>query len=282
MLPQDVADGGEGIMDRDYPLAGSVDFKRPSMARMHDFLLGGRDHYPVDRAACAELMARAPVRALARAQREFLGQVVAHLAGRLGVRQFLDVGCGFPSPQPAHRIAAKAAAGGQVAYVYVDSDPLVVAHGQALLEGNGRTAVVQGDLRDPSALLRQKRLASVIDFGRPVACLYVSVLHCVPDEDSPAQAVRELLSHLAPGSFLAVSHLICDDPAAGEELSGYLRQAAGWGRVRAREEIDAVFVGLEVHAPGLCDVTAWHPAGKRPTPPVDRGWCEYGGLARLA
>ncbi|WP_405681160.1 SAM-dependent methyltransferase [Streptomyces sp. NBC_00868] len=268
-------------MDRNYLLTGSVDFDRPSMARMNDFFLGGRDHYPVDRTACAEVLARAPVRALARAQRDFLGRLVAHLAGALGVRQFLDVGCGFPSPQPAHRIAAHAAGGSQISYVYVDSDPLVVAHGQALLEGDGQTAVVQGDLRDPSALAREERLASVIDFGRPVAALYVSVLHCIPDTDSPAEAVRDLLSHLAPGSFLAVSHLVCDDQVAGNELSGYLQQAAGWGRVRTREEVDALFDGLEVLAPGLGDVTAWHPPNARTSRRLERGWCEYGGLARL-
>ncbi|MFD9338626.1 SAM-dependent methyltransferase, partial [Streptomyces sp. NPDC060028] len=230
MLRTSVADGGEGLMDRNYLLTGSVDFDRPSMARMHDFLLGGRDHYPVDRTACAQAMARAPVRALARAQRDFLGRAVTHLAGRQGVRQFLDVGCGFPSPRPAHQIAAKAAEGGRIAYVYVDCDPLVVAHGQALLEGDGHTRVVQGDLRDPSVLIREERLASVIDFQRPVAALYVSVLHCIPDTDCPAEAVRELLSHLASGSFLAISHLVCDDQVAAEELSGYLQQTAGWGR----------------------------------------------------
>ncbi|MEV7374689.1 SAM-dependent methyltransferase [Streptomyces sp. NPDC090301] len=186
--------------------------------------------------------------------------------------------CGFPTGADVHHIAQQVSRNVRVAYV--DKDPMVVAHGRALLEGDGQTAVVQADLRDPVAMLREPRLAHLIDLSQPVAVLIVSVLHCVPDADDPHNAVRQAIDRLAPGSFIAISHLASDDADAAHDVSRFMRRATDWGRVRERQEIDRFFDGLHVLSPGLGDVGLWndtpHTGQRR-----GHGWIEYGGVARV-
>lgn len=265
-------------MDRKYVLDHAVDFTKPSVARMYDFYMGGNDNYPADREACGGLLERAPAKNLVHTQRRFLSQVVRHLTRHHEVRQFLDIGCGFPTGTDVHHIAQQVRDNVRVAYV--DKDPMVVAHGRALLEGDGQTAVVQADLRDPVTMLREPRLAHLIDLSEPVAVLIVSVLHCVPDADDPHSAVRQTIDRLAPGSFVAISHLVSDDADAAHDVSRFMRRATDWGRVRERQEIDRFFDGLHVLSPGLGDVGLWndtpHMGHRR-----GHGWIEYGGVARV-
>ncbi len=167
------------------PLADTIDVTIPSVARMYDYYLGGKDNYAVDRAACEELDQVVPsTRALAVNNRRFLRRVVRWLAEEQGVRQFIDHGSGLPTQDNVHEVAQRVAPDARV--VYIDNDPIVLAHGRALLEENRNTAVIQADMRDTDGILGHPEVTRLIDFDRPVAALFVSVLHCIPDEDDPA------------------------------------------------------------------------------------------------
>ncbi|MGW0583938.1 SAM-dependent methyltransferase [Streptomyces sp. NPDC002920] len=265
---------GEGLMGRKYVLDRAVDFTKPSVARMYDFYLDGHDNYPADRKACGELLQRAPARALAHTQRRFLRRAVRHLAQHHGIRQFLDIGCGFPTGTEVHHIAQDITADARVAYV--DKDPMVVSHGRALLEGDGRTAVVQADLRDPDTIFHEPRLTDLIDFASPIGVLLVSVLHGVPDSDDPTGAVARIIDRLPPGSLVVISHLVTDDAHAARDVSRYMRTATDWGRVRERHEVDRYFDHLQILPPGLGDVDLWKHADH---PHRTHRWIEYGGVA---
>ncbi|MFI0990645.1 SAM-dependent methyltransferase [Streptomyces exfoliatus] len=265
-------------MARKYVLDRTADFAKPNVARMYDFYLGGHDNYPVDREACGELLLRAPAQALALAQQRFHRRAVQHLVAHHGIRQILDIGCGFPTGADAHHIAQGIAR--DVRVVYVDKDPMVVNHGRALLEGDGRTAVVQADLRDTDGLFGEPRLSDLIDLDRPVAVLLVSVLHCVPDDADPVGCVRRILDRLPSGSCLALSHLASEDVEAAQAVSRFMRDATEWGRVRPPHEVACFFDGLEILPPGLGDVALWHATGAG-RGAARRGWFEHGGVARL-
>ncbi|WP_425568208.1 SAM-dependent methyltransferase [Nonomuraea rubra] len=169
------------------------------MARLYDYLLGGKDHFPADRAAAEQILEVAPeLRAAARAGRSFLGRAVRFLAGA-GVGQFLDIGTGLPARGNVHELAP----GARV--VYVDRDPVVLVHARALLTGQGETTVVRGDLREPEALLKDPDVLRALDFDRPVGLLLSSVMHYVEDCDGPEEIVATLRDALAPGSYLVLS-----------------------------------------------------------------------------
>ncbi|MEV6357313.1 SAM-dependent methyltransferase [Streptomyces hydrogenans] len=265
-------------MDRKYVLDRTVDFTRPSVARMYDYYLGGHDNYPVDREACGALLQRVPARDLAFTQQSFHRRVVRSLVEDHGIRQILDIGCGFPTGRDTHHIAQDIAGGTRV--VYVDRDPMVVNHGRALLEGDGRTAVVQADLRDTACLFGEPRLSRLLDLGRPVGVLLVSVLHCVPDSGDPEGSVRQILDRLSSGSYVAISHLASDDADAAQNVSRFMRDAADWGSVRTPSQVSRFFDGLEILAPGLGDVALWDAAGS-PGKAHSRGLFEFGGVGRL-
>src|SRR5215475_2184756 len=153
----------------------------PNVARMYDFMLGGKDNYASDREAVARLIEISPeVSIAARWNRQFLGRAVRFVAGQ-GVTQFLDVGAGLPTQQNVHQVAHEVAA--DAATLYVDNDPVVLAHANALLAGDARTAVVPGDVRDPAGILRGAEVTGLVDFARPVCLLLVAILHFVPDAD---------------------------------------------------------------------------------------------------
>src|SRR5690349_19182869 len=201
-------------------LTGSARFD-PSVAhpaRVYAFWLGGKDHYPADRAAGQEVARLRPqVVAAARANRAFGCRVTGYAAGSLGIRQFLDVGAGLPAPGPTHEVAQKISPACKVAYV--DNDPLVLAHGRALLTGKPGAEPsiwLHADVRDPGTLL--KRATAVLDFSKPVAVLLLAILHFVPDEEDPAGIVAELAAALAPGSLIAITHLTAD--FAPQEITG--------------------------------------------------------------
>lgn len=254
---------------------------RASVARMYDAALGGKDHYQVDLDANEALMAVSPqIVNEARSNRAFLGRVVRFLAQEAGIRQFLDLGSGLPTQNNVHQVAQRVDPAARV--VYVDNDPVVLAHGHALLADNDSTTVITADMREPQNILAHPGLLDHLDLSQPTAVLFVSVLHCVADEAEPARSVSTLLEALPAGSYLALSHLVSDDEAAATAFTDTVRAHADWGRVRTPEETRAFFRGLDLVEPGLVDVRDWRAdangdsAADEPTADV---W-EYGGVGR--
>ena len=185
--------------------AAEIDTSKPHPARMYNAYLGGNDNYPADRAAVRQIMRVFPeVRAMAVANRAFMQRAVRFLAAEAGIRQFLDIGTGIPSAGNVHEVAGRAAPDARV--VYVDNDPIVHVHANALLTGSGTTGIVLADLRDPAAILAHPSLRELIDFTRPVALLLVAILHFVKDEEDPAGIVASLRDALPDGSYLVLSH----------------------------------------------------------------------------
>lgn len=261
----------------------AIDTNVPSVARMYDYFLGGDDNYQSDRDACEQLLEQVPsTKVLAVNNRHFLRRVVRMLASEYGIRQFVDHGSGLPTQDNVHQVAQAVDPAARV--VYVDNDPIVLAHGRALLEENDRTAVIQADMRDTDGIFGHAETQRLIDFEQPVAALFVSVLHCIPDEDDPAGLVRRVAERLAPGSFLVVCQLVSDRPEIRKFVTDFMAEATGgqWGRVREEREVTAYFEGLEILEPGLVEVSTWRPDNDlAPVQPSDE-WLEWGGVARLA
>jgi len=252
---------------------------RASVARMYDAALGGKDHYQIDLDANEALMKVSPeIISEARSNRAFLGRVVHFLAAEAGIRQFLDLGSGLPTQNNVHQVAQRVDPAARV--VYVDNDPLVLTHGHALLAENASTTVITADMREPEAILDHPGLREHLDLSVPTAVLFVSVLHCIPDEADPQHSVSTLLGAFPSGSYLALSHLVSEDEAAGAAFTETVRAHAEWGRVRTPKETREFFSGLEPVEPGLLDVRQWRPDADSPPPEPDRKVWEFGGVAR--
>ena len=183
---------------------GGLDTSVPHIARVYDYWLGGKDNFAADREAAEQVIAAYPgILRDVRAQCAFLAEAVGYLAGVAGIRQFLDIGTGIPTASNTHEVAQGVAPGCQV--VYVDNDPMVLAHARALLVGTtAPTAYLDADLRDTGTVLAEA--ARLLDFSQPLAVLLISVLHLIPDEDSPHQIVTELMKAVPSGSWLVLSH----------------------------------------------------------------------------
>ncbi|MEV8482793.1 SAM-dependent methyltransferase [Streptomyces sp. NPDC052095] len=230
----------------------------PSVARLYDYYLGGKDNFPADREAAEELLKVAPeLRAAARANRSFLGRAVRHLA-RAGIRQFLDIGTGLPTQNNVHEVAAEVAPGSSV--VYVDRDPVVLVHARALLAGQDGTTVVEGDLRKPDAIVNDPDVRAAIDFSRPVGVLLVAIMHFVTEAERPDEIVAALREAMAPGSYLVMSHGTSDARAAavGKGTEVY-RNANSPLTLRSRERITELFEGFELVDPGVAWLPEWRP-----------------------
>jgi hypothetical protein len=260
-----------------------IDTSKPHPARMYDYYLGGKNHFAADREAADRAMAAVPSgRFGSRANRVFLGRVVRYLATEAGIRQFLDIGTGLPTTNNVHEVAQAAAPSSRI--VYVDNDPMVLAHAQALLTSSpeGRTAYIQADLRDPTAILSDPVTRDVLDFSQPIALMLVAILHFILDKDKPAEIIETLLGALPAGSYLAASHLTAEHVSAAEATAG--RRAYQEARVplqpRDSDELAKLaFSGLELVPPGVVLVSEWRPddAGPRPLPAEVN---IYGGVAR--
>ena len=262
----------------DFP---EIDTRTASVARAYDALLGGTDNYEIDRRAADGMEDLMPGSyTLARNNRRYLERVVHYLAAECGIRQFIDNGSGLPTQNNVHQVAQKASPGSRV--VYVDIDPVVLAHGRvkSLLAEDDTTAFIQADVCDTDRILSHPDTQRLINFDEPVAVLYFSFLHCIPDDRDPGGVVRQPLDRLAPGSYLGISHLSADDPQVRERVTRFILDAFGghWGRVRSPEEVAGFFGGLEVVPPGLVQVNEWHPDGGEE--PYSSDWFEYGGVAR--
>ncbi|QFY06684.1 SAM-dependent methyltransferase [Nonomuraea phyllanthi] len=242
-------------MERKSP---AFDPHTPNIARLYDYLLGGKDHFPADRAAAAKMLEVAPeLRAAIRANRAFLGRAVRFLAGS-GITQFLDVGTGLPAQPTVHELAREIAPAARV--VYVDRDPVVLVHARALLAGQGGTTVAGGDLRDPGAILADPSVAAALDLGRPVGVLLTAVLHHLGDADRPEEVVASLRDALAPGSCLVLSHGTSDARAdAVHTITEVYESTDAPITLRSRERIAGLFEGFELADPGLVWLPEWRP-----------------------
>ncbi len=259
-----------------------IDTSKPHSARMYDYYLGGKNHFAADREAAEKTLAAVPTgRTAARENRAFLGRAVRYLTAESGIRQFLDIGTGLPTSNAVHEVAQSVAPSAQV--VYVDNDPLVLAHARALLASSpqGRTAYIHADLREPEAILSDPVTREMLDFSQPVALMLVAVLHFVPDEFKPAQIVATLLDALPPGSYLVASHITAEHNAAGAGVAQRTYCGAGVPlQPRDSDEFAKIaFSGLELVPPGVVLVSEWRPesAGPRPSP-AEVSF--YGGVAR--
>jgi S-adenosyl methyltransferase len=264
-----------------------IDTGQAHTSRIYDYLLGGNDNFAVDREAAEHAFSAYPggldaVRSDARANRAFLGRAVRFLA-EAGIRQFLDIGTGIPGDGNVDSVLQRVAPEARV--VYVDNDPIVLAHAHALLGGKDRlyTDFIDGDLLEPRAVLRQA--SDVIDFQDPVAILLLGLLHVVPDSVDPHGAVATYVQAAVPGSYLAISHMTTDfQPAAMTEVSDRLQESTGETNppaFRSGDELARFFDGLDVVEPGMVQIDQWRPDPGTPARgPGDHVPMLYAGVGR--
>jgi hypothetical protein len=266
--------GGQGPMEDSVRFDTSV----PHIARVYDFWLGGKDNFAADRAAAKQVIATFPdVLVSVRAQRAFLGRAVHYLVAEAGIRQFLDIGTGLPASNNTHEVAQRAAPESRI--VYVDNDPIVMRHAQALLASNkhGATAYVEADLRDTAKILDEA--ASVLDFRQPVAVMLLGVLHCIPDQDDPAGIVAGLIAAVPRGSYVTIAHPASDVAVElSRSMSDYNSQGASPLTARSYAEVCRFFAGLDLVEPGVVQLHRWR-AG---TAQVGEGreLANYGGVGQ--
>jgi len=254
----------------------AIDTTRAHPARIYDYWLGGKDNFAADREA-AELALKAyPDLAKAvQSNRAFLGRAVRFLAGQ-GIRQFLDVGTGIPAADNTHEVAQREAPDSRI--VYIDNDPIVLLHAQALLKSTpeGACDYLQADLRDPDTILA--RAARTIDFGRPVALMLLAVLQFILDEQDPYGLVSRLVAALPSGSYLVISHPTDDfNPNKGESMKVYNERSADQAVVRDKAATARFFDGLELLEPGVVPVARWRPDSDLTAARPSSMWC---GVAR--
>jgi SAM-dependent methyltransferase len=269
-------DGDPGIAGRAAPLP--FDTSEAHQARIYNYVLGGKDNYAADRAAAEAWMKVYPQLTFdMRANRAFLGRVVRYLAGEAGIRQFLDIGTGIPAAGNTHEIAQEVAPESRI--VYVDYDPVVLAHARALLISHpaGATAYIDADLRDTGTILDRAR--QVLDFTKPVAVTLLAILHAVPEADDPYTVVQTLLDAVPPGSYLALSHLAADrltgetKGALSDVAERMVRQQITY---RSREQIARFFEGTDLVAPGIVAAEEWRPVPGAAAPGHSSVWCAVG------
>jgi hypothetical protein len=257
---------------------------RPHPARVYDYLLGGKDNFEADRAAAAEgIKANPNSRIPPRENRAFLRRAVRFLASEAGIRQFLDIGTGIPTSPNVHEVAQAVAPESRI--VYVDNDPIVLAHARALLTSNpqGATDYIDADLREVDKILESAQLRKTLDFRQPVGLLLIAIMHFVGDDDDPYGIARRLLDALPSGSYLALSHLTGDfDPKAWAGVAAVYRKSGVIMQVRAKSEIERFFTGLDLVKPGLVSLPHWRPdpGAEDAEQPTDAQVSVYGGVAR--
>jgi hypothetical protein len=247
-------------------------------ARAYDYLLGGKDNYAADREAVEEWLKINPELAFtARANRAFLGRAITYLAAEAGIRQFLDIGTGIPTAGNIHEIAQEIAPESRV--VYVDYDPVVLAHARALLTSSdaGATEYIEADLRETGEILG--RAGQLLDFSRPVAVTLVAILHAIPDSDDPYAIVARVMDAVPSGSYLALSHAGLDlvDPEtidSSEEITSRLSQQQYTGRNRA--QVARFLDGMDLVEPGVVRLEEWRPAPGTDTAGRSSLWCAAG------
>lgn len=242
-----------------------IDTSKPHPARIYDYLLGGKDHYLVDEEVAKQLPPTS--RQATRQNREFMRRAVAWVAGK-GVDQFLDIGTGIPTEPNLHQVVQKIDPACRI--VYVDNDPIVLRHAEALLVSTpeGATDYVEADVREPGVIIEHAR--GFLDFRKPVCLSLVALMHFIADEENPYGIVRALVDALAPGSYLVLSHVTLDLVPEGEDrkdeeqlMTPYTSRIAV--RQRSRAELLRFFEGLDlIVPPGLVGTAHWYPDGRTP------------------
>jgi SAM-dependent methyltransferase len=230
---------------------------------MYDYFLGGKDNFEADRRAGEQVktaLGDLMTHDIVWENRRFLQRAVRVLAEE-GIDQFLDLGTGLPTQGNVHEIAQRVNPKARV--VYVDYDPIVLAHGRALLAENDSTTVVTADLRDPDAVLNHPEIRNYLDFSRPVAVLFIAVFHFIPDSDDPFGILSRLREAMVPGSYLALSHLTSSGPETAEldQVVDAYKTATSPMVFRSREVIETFFTGTELIDPGLVRPWQWRPDG---------------------
>jgi hypothetical protein len=262
--------------DPDY-LPPEVDVSRPSIARVYDAVLGGKDNFAADRAVVAEVQKTFPDGGgAARINRALLGRAVRYMA-QAGIDQFLDLGSGLPTVQNTHQIAQAVNPSARV--VYVDNDPMVLAHGRALLAENKSTIVVTADLMEPEQLLGRPEVTGFLDLSRPLGLIMNAIVHHILDEEDPYDIVARYKRLMPSGSYLLLTHFSNSSPEA-RGLEQVLLRTLGRGQLRSREEIARFFDGLELVEPGLVHLPDWHPDEPVSRPLDISGLLYLGALAR--
>ena len=242
--------------DRDWRTTFRPDI--PSAARVYDYLLGGKDNYPADRAVAESMIAQLPnVQLAVQWNRAFLRRVVRYMIRQAGIRQIVDIGAGLPTVGNTHEIALDADS--QARVVYVDHDPVVLAHARSMLHGVPNTAIIEQDLLEPGAILADPTLRSLIDFSEPTAFLFLSILHFVPDAADPARLIATLLEPFPAGSHVAISHATPDTVPEVNDVERVFDEATEQAHVRSRAEVRELVAGLELVAPGLTWPPEWRP-----------------------
>ncbi|MEV8076021.1 SAM-dependent methyltransferase [Streptomyces pseudogriseolus] len=255
----------------------SIDITVPSVSRMYDFYLGGSHNFEVDREAARKAMEFMPgLPKVMQANRAFMRRAVRFAVAE-GVTQFLDIGSGIPTFGNVHEVAQ--AADPEARVMYVDHDPVAVAHSKVVLEGNGRAGILAADLRKPQEILGSDEVGQLIDLNRPVALLLVAILHFVEEADDPYGAVAELSEALAPGSMLVLTHAAYEGiplpPERAEGAVDVYRDMRNPLIMRTREEIARFFEGYDMVEPGLVPMPRWRPD----TAPEDEDPYAFSGLA---
>ena len=238
-----------------------IDTTVPQSARVYDYWLGGKDNFPADRVLGDAIAQQVPtIRTQVRGQRAFLGRAVRYLAGEAGIRQFLDIGTGIPTAGNVHDVAQQLAPESRV--LYVDNDPIVLAHSRALVPSSpqGRVAFILADLRDPEAILTDPVLAETIDLAEPVGLVLIGIMHHLRDDDDPRRIVTTLVDALASGSYLVLSQTTPDfDPEAMRGLAEVSERGGIPNVPRTFADTEPFFAGLELVDPGLVPLAAWRP-----------------------
>jgi S-adenosyl methyltransferase len=235
----------------------------PSIARTYDYLLGGKDNFPADRSIGDIFMNRFPGAVqIALDNRACLVRAVTLMAGSLGIDQFIDLGSGLPTADNVHQVAERANPSASV--VYVDNDPIVLAHGRALLSEKARSTVLRADLRRPADILGHPDVQKMIDFDRPVGIIASAILHHFRDDEGPDDAIAEFRDMVSPGSYLFVSHFRTFGDPKSRDLEAIMMEAFGRGTFRTVEQIAGYFGDMTLVPPGITDCALWRPAG-----PVD-------------
>ncbi|MFC9999823.1 SAM-dependent methyltransferase [Nocardia sp. NPDC127526] len=265
------------------PLPTEIDTTIPHEARVYDYWLGGKDHYPADRALGDLIAGHIPtIKTMARANRAFLARSVRHLVGA-GVTQFLDIGTGIPTAGNTHEVAQQLAPEANV--VYVDKDPIVLAHARALMSSTaaGRTRFIHADLHDPRSILDHPATVETLDLDRPVAIMLVAIMMYFRDSDRPADIIASLLDAVPSGSYLVITHPTADFDA--DAMAGVVASAEASGitfHPRSRDETSTLFAGTELVAPGVVPVATWRPDltdGPTPVGDADSAWY-WAGVGR--
>jgi len=244
--------------DRPGQVPDEVDIERPSAARMYDFYLGGSCHFAADRALAEDMLRTWPdMPLIARANRDFLHRAVTHLSS-LGVDQFLDLGSGIPTAGNTHETAL--ALNPEARTVYVDMDPVAVAHSTVILQDVPNATIVQADLRDAETILRRSEVPAFLDLSRPVGVIMLAVLHFVTPEDDAAGVVAAYREGTSAGSYIVISHATGDYlPERAHRAEDVYARASHGLTFRSRAEVLELLSGYELDAPGLVDIINWRP-----------------------